>query len=240
MGPIVICPNGHVFESVVMKAFAGASGAKIVLRNNQEPCPTCGALSRSPDGTIRFGTRVWEALNAPGVTLETIEHLKSLAAAVMEGSKSSASAAREIEQQNAAFATILQWSNGNAQILAVLIALVALFIQCYSVWDSTRSDAVAHADAQRIEQAIVSQTQAVEKQTEVLQSAEAARANLAEAQQQIDFEIARLNALYQQQQKALLPSPPMQATSQRQMPAAGAPLNRHERRKAARLTKRKR
>lgn len=231
MQPLVTCPNGHQFASAFRVGGTGRGTA--TFRDNIESCPYCGALSKTPNGTFRFGDRVWEALRAPSVTRETVENFRDIAASLRAGQTTTAAAVQEIGAQNTAFANLLAWTNANDKALVLLLAILQLFIATYAIWDSNQSDAVAHADAQQTQQAIVSQTRAIQTQTEVLRNAEAARATAAEAQRRIDEEIARMNAWSLSRATGSEPITAMQRSNPPRMP------NRHERRKAKRLQSRR-
>ncbi len=62
MGPIVFCPDGHVFES---RGFRVENARRITLRDTREICPSCGAMTKIMDGEFDFKRNNITVLSAP-------------------------------------------------------------------------------------------------------------------------------------------------------------------------------
>ncbi len=76
MGPLVFCPNGHVFES---RAFNfGRNARNVVLRGNIESCPFCGFPAGVMDGTFDFVEGTIRVLAAPQSTLSRLQALRRI------------------------------------------------------------------------------------------------------------------------------------------------------------------
>lgn len=98
MGPIVFCPNGHVFES---RQFRIENSLGVVLRGNREPCPACGTMAELMDGEFDFIDGVITVLSAPAITRERLESLKGLFDAVRRGETSAAQAVAAVAEDPA-------------------------------------------------------------------------------------------------------------------------------------------
>ncbi|NNN16369.1 MAG: hypothetical protein HKL82_11025 [Acidimicrobiaceae bacterium] len=75
MGPIVFCPNGHVFES---RGFRIENARHVTLQGNRETCPSCGAMAEIMDGEFDFIRDTITVLSAPQITINRLQALERL------------------------------------------------------------------------------------------------------------------------------------------------------------------
>lgn len=215
MNLIAVCPVHGPFP--IPNFMGGTGSASVSFSNSKVSCPICGRYSPIPDGTYDFVGSAVRAFRAPGVTLESIEALRAIAQAEKDGTLSAKEAEVKAAEINHTFATLLKWANGNAAALGILIAMIALFIQIYSVHDSDLSSAQAHSDAQQQIRATQTELQMQQKIYEALQRQCVAVPSHEEGSRQMRSTQAR---------------PPIRK------PAAESP-NRHERRKTKAMVRRK-
>ena len=215
IGLVAVCPVHGPFS---LSSIFGGSGT-ITMINSRSSCPRCGRASPIPNGSYDFIGNIVRAFRAPGVTQSEILALRDIAQATKDGKLSGAEAAEQAAELNSLFATLLEWANGNAAALGLLIGIITLLISIYSIHDSDMSSDQAHSDAQQQIQATQSETQVLQKIYEALQQQHAPAPSPATTTQP----------------KQMKPRP-----AGVQTPGAGAPPNRKERRSAAARARRKR
>lgn len=119
------CPNcGAVFPSVI--AIGGGSG---VVRGNLQTCPFCGAMAQIADATFRTTAgEVLAAIHAPGITQAMLIRFSAAAKKAYQEQKPPEVLAREVEQIDPTFGTIVRKSADrdfyrNALLLIMLAAI---------------------------------------------------------------------------------------------------------------------
>lgn len=197
------------------------------LQGNVTNCqyPGCTQLAPISNGVFDLAEEARRVFRQPGITRTQLESFKFAAQAVRSGKQSAATAQNILAKENAGFAALLSFTNGNSGALGVLIALISLFLLLYQIQDSDVATEQAHQDA-------LNQLAATRALTEVTRSAQLPTQNVAQVQQRIDEEFVKLRAASQQQKSM---PPPRLATppeDPRQMRAEAAKPNRHARRAA--------
>jgi len=119
------CPNcGAVFPSVI--AIGGGSG---VFRGNVQTCPFCGAMAQIADATFRTTAgEVLAAIQAPGITRTMLIRFSAAAKKAYQEQKPPEVLAREVEQIDPTFGTVIRQSAErgwyrNALLLIILAVI---------------------------------------------------------------------------------------------------------------------
>ncbi len=223
------CPNGHAFIS---RAIFVGNGRENTFINVSENCPACGAMAMSISGTyshkegqitevknVRPQDRqilaaILEALKSPAATFEGRESLREVTEAVKKGEISDEEAEEAFSKIEPAFATLFSLARRYGIAFSVIAFLINTALTLYALHDSNVTGDQAHSDAQRIEQALNDEKTILRRLEEAL---------------------TEQNKPPQQEAKPIQPS--ARAKRATQQPALRA--NRHERRKAKALSKKK-
>lgn len=176
-------------------------------------CPRCRNAVDIPSGSYEFVENAVAAFTKAGVSRDNVFRLGEVAKQVQEGALTTAEASDKIAQLGPALTQVWKWTNDNGQMLALLLMIVALYLQ---VTQGSSNDAAA-----------AKQLKESQKQTQVSQSAEhVQRKILEELQKHTEAETRKA----QQEQS--------QAQSQAQTPTTGA-LTRQQRRALERAWKKR-
>jgi hypothetical protein len=203
---IAVCPVHGPFPT---RNLFGGTGS-VALKNVTTNCPICGRDSPITDGTYDLVGSAVKAFRAPGVTRDNINALRDIAQAEKDGKLSAKAAEEKAAEISSAFAALIKWTNGNAGMLGLLVAIITLFVSIYAVNDDDLSSAQAHKDflAER------------------------------EVQQRIYEALQRQHVPGTSQESKPRPNRLKQSLRPTQTLSAGSP-NRHERRKAKAMARRK-
>ncbi len=190
----------------------GGSGA-VTLINCGTNCPRCGGEADIQSGTYQLVENVVTAFSRASVGRETVFRFGEVAKQVQAGTLSNEQATEQIASLGPAIAHLWKWTNDNGQGLALLLMIVALYLQITQGW----SDDVA-AEKQLKE---------TQRQTQVTQSAE-------QVQQKI------LEELQKQTEAAtkMAQQGPPQSKTQGQTPSTGG-MTRQQRRARERAWKKR-
>ena len=183
-----------------------------VTISGSESCPKCSGVAVIRAGTYDFVGAVMTAARAPGVLREDLVNFRDLVNKYRLGHISSEIVSGELISEQSPFADIWRVLNNNGTAIGVLLSILSIII---SSWVQISGDSVserAHKDAQNL-------IQIEERIYEALRERHSA-AELMEVES-----IAK---------KVSLP------ISQTHSKENGKSVNRHERRKAARVSARKR
>ena len=154
----------------ISRAFRFVNSTNVTLRGNRETCPNCGQLAEIQDGTYDFVGEVMTAVRAPGVMRDDVLAFQTLAKAVQAGELSQSEASSRIEILGKSFAALWALVNVNSGTLALIVAIVALYLQITSNLPADAGSDQAHSDAQRqydISQQIRDQLGAIEGQSNI-------------------------------------------------------------------------
>jgi len=168
-------------------------------------------MAKLQDGTYDFIGTAIAAFRAPGVTREDIERFRSIAEATNAKRIAPAQARQEVEQINASFGALWSWANSNAGALTVLIGIITLALMMYDLIGSDADAKTAHKDAQQI----------------------------LEVQERIYAALQKPAAPASASRQKCSPTTLRRQQGQVQSSTSQIPANRHERRKAAALARRK-
>jgi hypothetical protein len=174
-------------------------------------CPICRKDAPIIDGTYEFVGQITRLSRA--VPVADLRALQQLARQASSGTVTSEQAIAQAAEINPAFESLNLTTENKLALWALLCAIIALLLQGYAVWDDNQTAAQAHQDAQEEIKATRSVEQVQQKIYGELRRQADATAAMASGQQGAQ-------------------------ASPEKTPAPAA--NRHERRKAAKLAKRRR
>ncbi|WP_404713346.1 hypothetical protein [Sphingomonas sp. MMS24-J13] len=145
------------------------NSTNVTITNVSETCPRCGGRAKLQDGTYDFIGAVLAAVRAPGVMRQDILEFQAVAKAVQAGEISSEEAVLRFEKLNDNLSKLWSWINENGAALAILLAIITIYLTIWAKDAADAGSAQAHADAQQQWQATQTQTQLQQKIYEVLQ-----------------------------------------------------------------------
>ena len=191
--------------------YFGGTGSAF-MSGNQIGCPApgCSGMGHHKEGTYDFVDGVISSFTAPGMTREKVQKVKEIAEAVEAGEKDTHTAYLEVVEIDDRLAETWNWMNENAGAIGVLLAILSILLAHY-YWK--QSGASAEEDRRVVER----QSKALEKIGEELEK------------QRLDGALPAGQAPPKQEMLTL----PL-----KQIAASPTP-NRHERRKAAAIERRK-
>jgi hypothetical protein len=216
MSPSAVCTNcGFEFPFEGVSFF---NAKNVSFENNTTKCPKCVDVARIGNGTYNYVAGVLTAFQAPGVTRQKVEHFAEVARAAKDGTVSRLQADSQIAEISQALLAIWKATGDNAAGIGILLSIVALYLTITAGW----SDDIA-ADKQL--KASYAQTEAIHS-SEVIQ-----QKILAELRKTSSGDHARAEP------KSIVPSS-SRITLRRTAVPSGS-LNRHERRKARVISRRR-
>lgn len=190
--------------------FLGVGGTAF-FRNCSLTCPICDSSLPIPDGRYDFVGKIVKAVSQPGVSRDSVVALYDTLQAVRQNVITPESANKTIQQITSEFSDLLQFTNENAGSLTLLITVVGLILAFWAQVSTERSSKLQHADAQQ--------------QLQV--------------SQMIYEELKRLPVEAVPQRIARPPKPELKQVAQTRTPATDVHVNRHDRRKAESLDRRR-
>jgi hypothetical protein len=127
VGPLVFCPNGHVFES---RAFSFTNATNVTFSGSRENCPFCGAWAEIMDGEFNFVADTIEVLSAPQITIDRLRSLELLVRRMVAERKPAEEIIEAIENEAPAVAAQLrhQLPSNAPGWIAVFLALLTLLV----------------------------------------------------------------------------------------------------------------
>src|SRR4051812_42191923 len=129
---LAICPVHGPFTN---DSLIGGTG-RVTFKSSFVSCPKCGRPSNIVDGTYDFIGDVLIAFRAPDVTLPKIEAFRQIVESVSRGTISPEEASQSAKALSLAFTPILEYANKNAGLLALLVAIVTLFVTVYAAYQA--------------------------------------------------------------------------------------------------------
>lgn len=115
-----------------------------------EDCPKCGGMAKFQSGTYDFVGVVMTAFRQ--VSRENIENFRDIAQAVKAGNATKAEAEKQIQELGLSLARVWDWTNSNSGGLAVLIAILTLYLQISAGWSADHT-------AEKLQASVEKQTQ---------------------------------------------------------------------------------
>ena len=201
------------------------AGRAITISGSFTNCPRCGSIAKIYDGTYHVVERVLSAARAPGVIRDDVLAFQAVAQSVQSGTISREEATKRVDEIGASFSALWAWINANGAALALLISILTILIAFYYGQSANEASTQQHIDAQ-------DQTRAIETQTQAIW-------NDQQAQQKIYEELLKMLTAGQEDAAPRHSRQGTPTTNQEQTPKnATSEPNRHERRKAAKLSKR--
>lgn len=200
------CP---VHGRVTVHGLVGGTGS-VTIESSVTNCPICGRPSPIVDGTYEFVGDVLRAFRAAGVTRGQVEAFRAVLQAVEAGRLSAEQAEAEAASITPTFAALVAFTNKNADVISVLLAIIGLFFAIYTDYSSDQTTTQQLSDNRQ----------------------------LIAIQKQIYEELRRQGATGEPQVPKAQPKRAMQPPSPPRRPPEAGSSNRHERRKAARLARR--
>jgi hypothetical protein len=145
-----------VFESRLIAVTGTVTN--LVMSNNSEQCPRCGAMAALPDGTFNvFGDTV-EVLAATPLTRERLLRLSLILEQACSGTMPEADVAAAVERDDPRLAELLRRLPPRMRHAFILILFAAIQILAGTELGKLTGDAATHAelqqDVQRLEQEI--------------------------------------------------------------------------------------
>jgi hypothetical protein len=201
-------------------AFGVPARARITVVGCRTVCPRCHHITaRVQDGVYELIGRVVQTARAQGVRRENLEAFQTLTRAAQSGEISTAAAMERANEIGSAFGALLKWANENGTALSLLLSVLTLVIALYGALSADEGPAQQHLDAQAQLQAIL---------------------NLQQLQQRIYEELLTRHSPDELQGERSQTKQETTRQHPEQTPKKGmGATNRHERRKAAKLGKKR-
>lgn len=236
MDATVVCPNGHMFQSVffrdILKISQENSGIQIFSEGNIETCPVCGEKTRVPDlMQQRIGDIVRTEIRNSRLSKESIVFVRDVVESLRSGSTSVEDAVFSLNEVSSGFARAIAIANGNSGLLGLIVGILSLLLAFYQFVDSGSSSEQARNDARALQKSMDRNAAAIEHIAEALE-------NDQEKQRMFDAEIQKLNAVHEEMLMSVSTKRSKLSASRAKSSAMVTGQNRHERRKAAALAKR--
>ena len=219
----IVCPAcGRQFQSHAI----GGRGGLITVTNSVTRCPHCRSVIKFPDGEYEFDLigRVIATVRSPGTTRDNVIAFQELAQSVRSGNLSKTEAGKIANDIGPHFGNLLSsvWNNDKA--ITQLLAVIGIILTLYTIHSADESSMQQHTDAQNQSQGIATLSLEIQNETQV--------------QQRIYEEIQKQRAVGLQPASPSTPTQPMKHQTQGQTPdEAKSPMNRRERRMAAKLAR---
>ncbi len=202
---------------------------RITLSNVMTPCPRCGATATVEDGVYDAIGKIVEAVRASTTGRDGLVALRSVAEAVQSGDVSFEDATKKIQEISSSYLALWNWINSNGAGLGVVIGILTVCIAYYAVIEANVGSDQAHIDA-------TAQTQATEIQSQTVQNVLQEQQRLERLQEKVYELLAhQQQGAQSKENQASLKSARPKVTQSRTQTVEQGKLNRHERRRAAKL-----
>jgi hypothetical protein len=232
MSFIMVCPNGHCFQS---RAFV-LEGNDNSVSGVSESCPFCNLMAKCIDGTYstkqgqitevknvsakdkEILTAILQALKSPAIISGDRTSLRNIADAVKARKMGEQEAEEAVSKLSPAFANIFLLARQYGLNQNLVFFLISFALALYASYDSNVTGDQAHSDALRIEETL--------NDDKAIQEAILRR---------LEEVLSQQRTLIPQEEKPIAPKWEKKKLSGSQTISP----NRHERRKAARIRKKK-